>query len=587
MKSLVSKSILIPLFAAAFILLNSSRVFGYINVAYPDTVRLSTAIGTSTSTEIFVSDGRDTIIPKQLKGTIHVYLMGSSDFSIVGDSTVQFVAYTYIQVRYSPPSGSASSATLVIVGDSNTLYVPIFGKPISHFSADLLTSYSYDSLEANKKLCAGFSVDNKNNAVISVTHIYLTDDPRPGTQWSLENLVSLPATIPRGTSTLGDLCALVSNSDSDAQALTGSLEIVYAYSGGTDSTTVTLHGQRQALNTTCLNTLGTDFGPVQEGASVTQSVSVDNVTTSVIRIDSAQIFGPDHAQFTINSAHYPITIQAGSSVSLSMTFAVPSPASKDNYAATIELFFNGISPDGIPCNTLSSKLTGSLLIPVVDSITLNAPPGIESLALTTHTTRSRHALFIRNTGGKNMTVQSLALADSTTIAFFGTPGTLVSYSYDTLKNNDVMGPIILTLETPDTGMYHLDMTLSYYEQRTQGRIVITSNPLAYEYKVVAHRLPPVPAGVSESLPQVSDFSLNPNPARGEVTISLPQDINSTVEIYDILGNLMVRKQATGQYVWSGDTPSGSVAAGVYVVRVTERDANGSLAVSSKRLIFQK
>ncbi len=97
-----------------------------------------------------------------------------------------------------------------------------------------------------------------------------------------------------------------------------------------------------------------------------------------------------------------------------------------------------------------------------------------------------------------------------------------------------------------------------------------------------------PLGVSnDSIYQSANFSLIPNPASGEVTVMLPQNGSSTVEIYDVLGNLIVHKQTVGNYVWSGDAPGGAAASGVYIVRVTEREVDGSFVVTSKRLIFER
>jgi hypothetical protein len=581
MKPIVSKSLLLPLFAAALVLLNTSRAFGYVNQVWPDSVTMSTAVGTSTSTYVFVSDGRDTIPPNQPKGTIRVYLTGSSEFTLLSDSIVQFVGEAYIQLRYSPTSGSPTSATLVIVGDSNTLRVPILGHPTSHFPVGLLTSGAYDSLEANKQLCKSFAADNKNSQTIYVTAIILIDDQRPGTQWSLENVASLPFAVPPGTSNLGELCALVTSSDSDAQALTGSLYIVYTYSGGTDSTIVALHGQRQALNTNCISVSGTDFGAVVEGGSRTQSITLTNTTDTSIYVDSAQITG-DYSEFTINSPSFPLVIAKGSSVSVSITFTVPSPSTRDNYSAKWDASIYGTSPDGMACNSLDVGLTGSLLIPVVDSVTLNVPPGSTALSITSHTTKSRHAIFIHNDSSAYLLIQSLALADSTTIAFFGSPGNLISYSYDSLHAGQTEGPIILTLETPDTGTYNLNLILTYIVQGTQSRKQITGNS-TYEYKVVAHRLPPAAAGVSQELPQVSDFSINPNPASGEVTISLDQARAAKIDIFDLLGKRLANFDDNSSHSWNASNQPN----GVYIVRASGVDSNDLQFIISKRLVIAR
>ncbi len=97
----------------------------------------------------------------------------------------------------------------------------------------------------------------------------------------------------------------------------------------------------------------------------------------------------------------------------------------------------------------------------------------------------------------------------------------------------------------------------------------------------------IPAGVSNTAtPPSVDFSLIPNPASGEVTVLLPENENATVEIYDVLGNVVLQKVMSGQFVWSGETSEGKVPYGIYFVRVSERTLNGVEIVSTQRLVFQ-
>lgn len=104
--------------------------------------------------------------------------------------------------------------------------------------------------------------------------------------------------------------------------------------------------------------------------------------------------------------------------------------------------------------------------------------------------------------------------------------------------------------------------------------------------LTASLLPPAEVP-EEATPKLVGFSLIPNPASGDVTILLSQNENATIEIYDVLGRMILSQQAMGQYVWSGGMPSGMAASGVYIVRVMEQEVDGSFNVSSKRLVFQR
>jgi hypothetical protein len=92
-----------------------------------------------------------------------------------------------------------------------------------------------------------------------------------------------------------------------------------------------------------------------------------------------------------------------------------------------------------------------------------------------------------------------------------------------------------------------------------------------------------PASVTEASSQPTGFTIAPNPASGEVTISLPSNVISAVEIYDVLGNLILSKQVSGEYVWNPETAN--AMSETYIVRVTERGTDGQFAVSSQRLLL--
>jgi len=580
MKRLGTKPLGLALVAAALFLGVSSRAFGYVISAYPDSLSMRAAIGTSTDAYIIISDGRDTT-QNLTKGTVHVYLSGSSQFTMMTDSVLQFAGDSYIQVRYSPTDAYAATGEVQIVGDSNTVYVPLVGRPVSHYDAEITLS-NYDSVHANQEDCQIFGIYNSNPDTIWVTQVILSDDPRPGTQWSLANMPTLPILIPGHASwSIGQLCAYMTSTDDSS--LTGSIEIDYTYDTGTYSATAQLFAERSPLNSTCVTPTGSDYFPAPEGGGMTRTFTLTNTADSSVYLDSPQMAGEDSAQFTVNSPAFPLVLPKDSSVELSITFTAPSPSTKDNYYATFEAAVYGTSPDGVACNPLTVQLWGSVEIPVVDSITLDVPPGSSTLSITAHTTKSRHAIFIHNAGTDRLLIESLQIDDSSSYAYFGREGTDYIDAYDSLApgaTTGMNGPILLTLEAPDTGTYDINLTLNYVIQqaRKQGTVPTSSS---YTYAVVAHRLPPVSASVSDpGAPATTDFTLMPNPARDEVTIELPNNGTSTVEIYDVLGNLLLHRVAQGSFVWNGTSNNRAVANGTYIVCVGQ----GS-HTSSQRLVI--
>ncbi|HET6400687.1 MAG TPA: choice-of-anchor D domain-containing protein [Candidatus Kapabacteria bacterium] len=571
MKLLGTKPLGLALVMAALFLGVSQRAYGYVISVWPDTVTMTTAVGTSTDAYIYLSDGRDTSQNLPL-GTVSVSLSGSSQFTMLTDSVLQFAGYTVIQVRYSPTSDYAATARLRIQGDSNIAYVYLTGNPITHVQPQV-TVVNYDTLREGHQRCDNFSIYNPNADSIWITQVTLTNNSQNG--YSLENIVTLPAGIAsHQTLTMGELCALATT-DSE---LYGNLQITYNYGSGTDQANVTLYSGVQLPQTECVSGSDGDFGPTLEGTSVTKSITFTNTSNSAVSLDSAEIVSGDYGQFAINSS-FPISIAAGSSADVSITFSAPNSSTKNYYSAIFDAAVHGTSIDSLPCSSVSVPLSASVYLPVVDSITLDAPPGSSTISITARAQRSLHAIFIHNAGMSVLSFQYLTIGDSS-LAYFGSEGyEIAELYYDTVSPGETVGPVLLTLDAADTGTYNLDLTLTYVvnQAHKNGNVPLSSS---YNYTVVAHRLPPLNASVSEpNAPAAANFTLSPNPARDAVTIGLP-DGTSNVEIYDVLGNLIFQGTEHGSFVWDGARSGSPVANGSYIVRVSQGNQ-----VSSQRLIF--
>ncbi len=555
---------------------------------YPDTVAMTTAIGTSTDASIFISDGRDTSQNLPL-GTVQISLSGSSQFALLSgsqDTTLQFLGYTSLRVRYTASSDFASVAEVTVVGDksvgdSNTAYVRLEGTPITHV-APTVSVVNYDTLRVGQKRCEEFSVSNLNADSIQITSVTLTNIQTTAGQYSLDNIVTLPATIAgHGVLTMGQICALAT---SDTGWLNGMLKIVYNYGIGIDSVMVGLGASVAQPQTACVAASDVGFGSVEEGTSVTKPITFTNTTFSAVTLDSVEIVGGDYAQFTINSSKFPLTIPAGSSDSASITFAAPSASTKDYYSSTFEAAVHGISIDTLPCRSLSVPLTASVFVPIVDSITLDAPPGLNTISITAHTPRTLHAIFIHNSGTAKLMLETLVVSTPDTslvLPYFGTYGEMTDNILDTLgAGSTTYWPILLTLDANDTGTYNLTFTLNFIVQQAHQKGAVPTSS-SYTYTVVAHRLPAIAESVSEpNAPAPVDFTLSPNPTRDEVTIGLPDNGPSTVEIYDVLGHLVMSRVARGELLWNGESNTGALANGTYIVRVSQGNRT-----SSKRLVI--
>ena len=176
-----------------------------------------------------------------------------------------------------------------------------------------------------------------------------------------------------------------------------------------------------------------------------------------------------------------------------------------------------------------------------------------------------------------MTLVSASVPDTTSNAYFDTPGTH-SYIfaehqvYDTMQPREACyPPVPVIVVTNGPGTYSFDLSVTY-----------TNSLQAQHYTLVVNSTASPLSSVEQSTAAPLEFSLMPNPARDEVKIALPEEEHSTVEIYDVLGNLVLRKEAMGGMVWSPKD-----ASGIYIVRVTTRGDDGRMMSRSKRLVFAR
>jgi hypothetical protein len=85
-----------------------------------------------------------------------------------------------------------------------------------------------------------------------------------------------------------------------------------------------------------------------------------------------------------------------------------------------------------------------------------------------------------------------------------------------------------------------------------------------------------------------DFSIQPNPASGAVTIQLGGTRTAKVEIFDLLGNSLVTLNGTTNIIWDGrDAEGATVPAGVYLVRLSGVDRKGNPFEASRKIAIEK
>ena len=133
---------------------------------------------------------------------------------------------------------------------------------------------------------------------------------------------------------------------------------------------------------------------------------------------------------------------------------------------------------------------------------------------------------------------------------------------DTKTNID--GATAPTFTPQQTGVYAVVVT-QYF-----GKGAICSDTSGVRYVVV------VPTGVESST--VSNFTLFPNPATDNVTVTLTESVTGTVSIVDLHGNVVATKSISGN---TSNISTAELASGVYVVKISS-----DKGVAVKQLVIQ-
>ncbi len=539
--------------------------------ASPDTVRATTP----NVYYISVSDGRDTSQkPHTPLTSAHLYISGSADWTIFSDTLLSFFGQTYVVVEYKPQSSSPSSATLAIAGDSNTAVVALLGNPPTHSNLVLLRGANFLRQRPGHDTCRSIVVYNPNGFAVSLTSLTFT---QTGVEYSVSNAPALPMSFGSHDSLQLTVCFLDS-AVTDSEAYSATLHMNYSFSGGSDTYSYLINGSIIPYDTTCLDINSTVVGTAAPGGTVSRTFTLTNHTAASVTIDSAWILGGNIiGAFSITSPAFPVTIASNSTQSVTVQFAPPTSAAEGNYYRDFVFWDRGTSNDKLPCGEFKVSLTGRVLVPVVDTTYLNVPADSSTtISMIAKTRVSRHAFIIHNASSSRILVTTLGITSGDSIASFDNYGSTAQV-YDTINAGGYSNMIIMKIDASDTGSYNIGLLLDYY-----------NSLLAQTYTVKVHRTTANATASVHSTGRLapSEFAMNPNPAQGSVVISLPTEGTSTLEIFDVLGNLLLSKQASGKFEWDGtSTGSSAPASGSYIVRVTQRETDGTTKSSSKRLIL--
>jgi hypothetical protein len=579
-------------FAFAAMTVLSARSYASQITAYPDSVNFTSEVGAHTSASVYVSDGRDSSqFPHTPLTDANVWITGNSDYSLGSDSIISFFGATTVIVDYTASSLTPSSAVLHIQGDSNEVDVYLTGTPPNHVNLSFEGVEYFGQLYPGVSKCDSVTLYNPNSFSVTVTSLTITSQ---NADCQLNSIPTLPFTMTGYQRINFDAC-LTAKADSgrDSTNISATIAAYYTYPNGSDIAYDDLDGYVAPLDSNCLTLSSLYLGDCTIGSTINAENSVTNTTSSDVTIDSIVFTSGDASDFGITASEFPLTLPAGATGNFHLSFTAPSSADQgENYSAGVLVYSTGTSGAGTPCGAMAATVSGTATIPIVDSITLDAPPGGNStINLSTKLAKSRYLIYVMNDTSVSIDPEMLQITDTGSNAYFNTPGnesvTFNDSAWIAPGTTTYYDPIVMTLDVTDTGTYNIDMTLTYQVQRADGKIEITSVPV-YNYHIVAHYVPTnPPAAVNTSSQPSMDFSIMPNPAHGDVTIALPTGVTSTIEIYDVLGNLMMRQQGSVSLVWNGATSTGDmVPEGAYIVRVSTA-GSGGVSTSSKQLMIMR
>jgi hypothetical protein len=245
-------------------------------------------------------------------------------------------------VTFAPQSAGSFTGNVTITSNASnaTLVVPLSGTGITPGQLSVTpTSVSFVNVEVGTNQSQSVTLTNSGGSTVSVTQASVT-----GTGFSLSGL-SLPLTLPAGQSASFNVWF----TPQAAGTVSGNLAITSNASNSTLN--LPLSGAALAPGSLTVNPTSMAFASVQVGNSQPQSASLTNTGGTSITISKATVSGTG---FSLSGLTLPLTLAAGQSTSMTVTFA---PQSAGSFTGNVTITSNA------PNATLVVPLSGTALAP--------------------------------------------------------------------------------------------------------------------------------------------------------------------------------------------------------------------------------
>jgi hypothetical protein len=313
------------------------------------------------------------------------------------------------QVRFLVTSFDSStfSRSRRMSASNNTVTISLSGSGTTPGQLSVApTNVSFVNVEVGTNQSQPVTLTNSGGSSVSVTQASAS-----GSGFSVSG-ITVPLTLTAGQSTTFNVVFTPQASGT----VSGNVAITSNASNATLN--LPLSGAALAAGSLTVNPNSVAFGSVQVGSSQQQSASLTNTGGTSVTISNATVTG---AGFTLSGLTLPVTLAAGQSTSMTLTFA---PASAGSVTGSVTITSNAPNP------TLVVPVSGTGTTPG----TLSADPTSLSFGSVQVGSSQKLSETLTNTGGSNVTIsQDTVTGSGFSVSGFTPPLTLTPGQSDTFS----------------------------------------------------------------------------------------------------------------------------------------------------------
>lgn len=370
--------------------------------------------------------------------------------------TIKPGANISIAVIFSPTAAGSRTATATITNSASTKTIDFSGTgtaPAIQLSA---SSLSFGQLLINTSSQQTITISNTGTAILNISAIAIVGTNATDFAYTAS---ALPITVAPGASAP----VVVTFTPANVGQRNATLSLMHDAEGSQSSVALSGTGVAPAIS---LSPTSVNFGDQLVNTSSTQqTITISNTGTSDLVISAMSLSGTNAAEFTPTAPPLPITIPAGKSSVINLTFT---PSAMGARTASLNLAHNAQgSPSSIP-------LSGNGLAPVLEV----TPQAINFGNRLLNTTSPASTVTIKNTGNTDLHLSAIALAGAN-IADFSLTTPAVPL---TLQPNGLVA-LSVTFTPSATGPRSASISVTHDAGGAAFTLALTGNGIAPTFSV--------------------------------------------------------------------------------------------------------